>query len=106
MYQQSLEAVHLRPPSRKVRIAILDTGVDMGHRMIFSLRPQIRDGASWVEGTWKIDADGHGTHTTSIIGELAPSAHIYMGKIAVAKPGMPDEIARVFEARGFLVIVR
>lgn len=77
----------------------------MGHRMIFSLRPRIKDGESWVEGTWKIDADGHGTHTTSIIGELAPSADIYMGKIAVAKPGMPDEIAQVFEGHAFFVAV-
>ena len=95
--------------SRRVKIAILDTGVDWGHSGIKTAvdnermkknkqsnrrRPSIKQKddnwcKNWV-GPDKddvYDSDGHGTHVADLIHRTAPGAEIY--------------VARVFKERSF-----
>ena len=84
---------------RRVKIAILDTGIDRSHGKI---------GAQWdrrVKGTksWIINEDadvdrcGHGTHGAALLMRIAPEAHIYVARIAKDRtsPLDPDSVAQV-----------
>jgi hypothetical protein len=83
----------------KIRIAVLDSGVDKSDPMI---GPAIRNGKiaklkSWVEISSQDTADeqedqadwhdtyGHGTHITKLLMDAAPAAEVYVAKICHKK---------------------
>ena len=81
-----------RPPparnTRRVRIAILDTGLDCSNPSISKVANIVdsycpvtpsSDGNSTLSATE--DVDGHGTHLTMLLRRLAPNADIYVGRI-------------------------
>ena len=93
---------HIPEPGAKpkVRIAVLDTGVDLNHPDMNSER--IQSVRSWVNGKNGEEEDrgggdesGHGTHTAGILLDLAPDADIYLAQIATKKPSSPGQIAKV-----------
>jgi hypothetical protein len=88
----------------RIRIAILDTGLDMNHPYIKAREDRIKDIRSWVNDLdgkqeWKTgDASGHGTHVASLLLDVAPDCDIYIARIAEIDPVRPDQIARVSDA--------
>lgn len=83
----------------RVRIAVLDTGVDPNHPDMDTER--IRSVRSWVNGKNGGEEDrqagdefGHGTHTAGILLDLAPDADIYVAQIATKEPVSPSQIAK------------
>jgi hypothetical protein len=55
----------LPPPfNPRVRVAVIDSGIDANHP---DLQPRIETGKSFVGGSWKKDAHGHGTFVAGII---------------------------------------
>ena len=84
---------------QRVRIAVLDTGVDRNHPDMDSER--IQSVRSWVNGKNGEEEDppasdesGHGTHITGILLDLAPDADIYVAQIATKGPSDPSQIAK------------
>lgn len=77
------------PPVRdKIRIAVLDSGVDDTDSMIRaavrSLR--IKKRMSFVgKDNDHQDTYGHGTHVTRLLLQIAPAAEIYIAKICTGK---------------------
>jgi hypothetical protein len=75
----------------KVRIVVLDSGVDDSQPMIRSAirsgRIQGRKSKSFVgrSETWMQDSHGHGTHVTQLLLKMAPAAEIHVGKICTDK---------------------
>ena len=75
---------------RKIRIAILDTGVDASHPLIHkSIQSgRIKKLQSFINSDQanakpydpKVDKSGHGTHATSLLLNLAHNAAIYVAK--------------------------
>lgn len=80
--------------SRKIRIAVLDTGYDPTN--MFFRHPSQRDR---LAGRWNdfvavsgppVDDSGHGSKVLSIIMQLAPDADVYVGRITSSLDSMPD----------------
>jgi hypothetical protein len=76
-------------PSKRVRIAILDTGLNKHHPKVDELlkkpkrelRIKTTKCKSWVDGLWDEDSDGHGTACAMIAHQVAPNADIYIARI-------------------------
>jgi subtilisin family serine protease len=81
-----------RKEQKRVRIAILDTGVDTAHPTIQAARDEKRivayfpstdqtpDSNSNPSDSFQ-DCHGHGTHGTSVLLRTAPNAAIYIAKV-------------------------
>ncbi|KAH6706260.1 peptidase S8/S53 domain-containing protein [Leptodontidium sp. MPI-SDFR-AT-0119] len=67
----------------RVKIAILDTGLDLSHLDIIKAKDEGRlKYWDFVDDTEAIkDDDGHGTHCTSIALQYAPNAEIFVGRV-------------------------
>lgn len=81
-----------------VRIAVLDTGVDLNHPDIEARLEQIKGKYNWVDEGSKgqvHDRNGHGTCTTGLLLDFAPNAEIYVAKVAEMKLVGPETIAKV-----------
>ena len=79
------------PTYEKIRIVVLDSGVDDTDSII---RPAIRFGRINTQRSksfighpdeWQQDTHGHGTHVTQLLLKTAPAAEIYVGKICTGK---------------------
>lgn len=103
----------------RVRIAILDTGVDHKHSKIsgaeFGDTPVIVQCRSFVGGfeghndhSRTQDNDGHGTHIVGLVLQLAPHAEIYVAKISetrqVPVDSRIDEVSIHSTRQGFLIV--
>ena len=73
-----------RPTHGKiVKIAILDSGVDMSHPdMKKTYKSRIKGRKSWIEGGQdNEDECGHGTHIAAVVLRVAPSAHVFIARV-------------------------
>ena len=92
-------------PAERVRIAILDSGLDPENPFLVEeqqlANPRIKEARSFVQGTEPYDIRdeiGHGTHALGLLLKAAPCAEIYVAKIArreTLDPSTYDDIAKV-----------
>ncbi|OCL14569.1 subtilisin-like protein [Glonium stellatum] len=87
-YTERLVASYRKSPYDKVRIAILDTGIEKSSRAttpdeIRSHGNRIKAGKSFVanEPAWNQDSNGHGTHAAGLLLRVARGADIYIARI-------------------------
>ncbi|KAK4221905.1 peptidase S8/S53 domain-containing protein, partial [Podospora fimiseda] len=79
-----------------VKIAILDTGLDLTHPDMKARMERIKGQYNWLSDkhpTAVHDRNGHGTFATGLLMDYAPHAEIFIGKIAENKPSCPRTIA-------------
>ena len=84
----------------RIKVAVLDTGLDMTHPTIQANQDRIKEVRSWLpSGGTKGGGDlsGHGTHVTALLLDIAPDCDVYIAQIADLQPISPDEIAKVIE---------
>jgi hypothetical protein len=81
---QSLGAkidVNRRATSKRSKIAILDTGMDIHHIGISkALNKNVQEWKGFPDDPWK-DPDGHGTFLACVVMRAAPQALLYIGRI-------------------------
>lgn len=86
----------------RIKIAILDTGLDLGHPDLWARKGRIKDIRIWSNGCngernrKAGDSSGHGTHVTTLLLDIAPDCDVYIAKIAETSPQSPRDIAKVF----------
>lgn len=84
-----------------VKIAILDTGVDIQHPYIDARSANIPDRYNWIndDETANVrlvsDLSGHGTFAASLVLDYAPDAQLFVAKIAEKEPLKANVIAKV-----------
>ncbi len=81
----------------RVRIAILDTGVDMSHETLQRAKDQVKQTKSWVGDIGDEDSWGIGTHAAALVLRIAPESELYVGRIArdLSSSVDPGNIAQV-----------
>ena len=80
-----------------VKIAILDTGLDMDHDCIEAHAERIH-GKNWLSKPRSKslhDSHGHGTHITGIILDLIPHSELFVAKVTDGEATDPGALARV-----------
>ncbi|KAH8880242.1 subtilisin-like protein [Thozetella sp. PMI_491] len=102
MKKPGVAALRASPPAHdKIRIAVLDSGIDKNDTRIKgalkSLR--IKKQMSFVgeADDWQ-DIYGHGTHVTRLLLQAAPAAEIFVGKICHAKSINQEFMAGIAKA--------
>lgn len=68
------------PTSSRLKVAILDTGIDIKHPDFFGDK-RVRDRKSWTGTSADEDASGHGTHIASTILSLTKNVDIFIAKV-------------------------
>lgn len=95
---QSEKQIHSR-----IRVAILDTGIDMNH-------PEIDDDErivghkSWTGTLAEQDTSGHGTHIASTILKLTSNVDLFIAKIT--DNNVLEDTDRISEVGGANVLTR
>ncbi|KAI0183575.1 pfs domain-containing protein [Xylaria flabelliformis] len=87
-----LESYHSVP----VKVALLDTGLDLRHPHVEARIENIKGKYNWLQEKFRQsihDLNGHGTFTANLILDYAPDAELYIAKIAENKPSCPKTIA-------------
>jgi hypothetical protein len=85
----------------RIKVAILDTGIDLQHEDIVPCADRIKDVRSWINGNdgvedWTTgDEHGHGTHVAAILIDTATEADVYIAKIT--RDGNSIDTERVAE---------
>jgi subtilisin family serine protease len=101
---QKLLQPYRREVGKKVRIGILDTGIDIKNTAFTKaeVRARIKKWVDFLEpGGKAIDRCGHGTHCAALINKIAPAADIYIGRVALDFDSGLDEdiVAKVRKHR-------
>lgn len=79
---------------RRVKIAVLDSGVRMSNRKIQAFKERIKKREDFVDTEGDAsDAHGHGTYCVDLIHRVAPEADIYVGKIVNDSKGINADVA-------------
>lgn len=79
-------------PSVKIKIAVLDTGVDLPLALRSSVRVDVTEARSWLgkrvpingvplSDSMSHDPVGHGTHAAGLILSLAPMVEVYSAQV-------------------------
>ncbi|KAM7197503.1 hypothetical protein V8F20_006648 [Naviculisporaceae sp. PSN 640] len=82
-----------RTAGKRVKIAVLDTGIDMNHAIFKNkeIRKRIKKRVDFVDAEGDAaDVCGHGTHCVSVLNRVAPWADIYVARVAVGFEKGPD----------------
>lgn len=83
---------------RRVKIAVLDTGLEVTNQTSKDFKHRIRKQENFLDPEGDAsDAHGHGTYCAGLIHRVAPEADIYAGKIVdVHQHGIKEHnVARV-----------
>ena len=92
---------------RRVKIAILDTGIDLTHPEFDEVdsyypghgvpRRERVEWRSFVNSEGNSDDDGHGTHSAALLLRLAPKAKIFVAQVVEGRDGRvdPEIVAKV-----------
>jgi hypothetical protein len=90
----------------RIRVAILDSGIDTRHEDFAKLRQ--RGGIACGEGFPKSlkpfeDKNGHGTHCASVLIRTAPQAELYVARIVDDEGHLPsdNEYEAIVKVRSF-----
>ena len=73
--------------NNRIKVAILDSGIDMENTDIDAQSNRVMSIRSWVDGkagaeaTHDGDISGHGTHISGIILDLAPNVDVYIARV-------------------------
>lgn len=67
--------------SVRLKVAILDTGIDLGHPLLLAHQGRVKDCKSWVDTQADQDTAGHGTHIASVILDLTTNVDLYIAKV-------------------------
>jgi hypothetical protein len=83
-------------PMRKVKIAILDSGIDLPIEVRYAYEDRLTY-RSWLEGddTKETDTCGHGTHAAGLLLKVSPHAKIFVARITQNGELNPNIIAEV-----------
>jgi subtilisin family serine protease len=90
LLKRSVHKFISKPPdylreTRPVKIAVLDTGLDLGHPFIQGAK-RIKEARNFVDHHSSMaDTHGHGTHVAALLLKVAPYAQIYVAKVATAE---------------------
>lgn len=81
------------PQLKEVKVAVIDSGIDYGHP---EFAGQIAAGKSFVDASWKVDTDGHGTFVAGLIAAKPANGQGIAGlafnaKLLIAKVVPPDD---------------
>ncbi|KAI1111129.1 hypothetical protein F5Y14DRAFT_328140 [Nemania sp. NC0429] len=97
---QTLLEARRRQGDPRVRIAVLDTGIDLEHPKLSRSKARIMDCRSWVADDPSIgDVCGHGTHIASVLLKMAPWAHLYVARVFKDGDDVSDSgVAAIVEA--------
>lgn len=85
----------------RVKIAILDSGVNMRNPFIRAIkrRVQLQRRSFVIRGGQRASEDddpiGHGTHNVLLVDKMLPHARIYVAKVFDNQEIKPDELAEV-----------
>ena len=67
----------------RIKVAVLDTWVDMGHP---SIKGQIKEYRSFVKDEIDpVDKAGHGTHIAGVLLDLTTNVDLYVGEVSTTK---------------------
>ncbi|KAH7417511.1 peptidase S8/S53 domain-containing protein, partial [Cadophora sp. MPI-SDFR-AT-0126] len=100
VYEKFVERPFQHRPQTPIKIAILDTGVDLNHPDMDARDHQIKGKYNWTSERFRKmvhDNNGHGTHTAGLLLDYAPDAELYIAKIAETKPSSPEIIAKAID---------
>lgn len=90
-----------RKNRRRVRIAILDTGIDMNHPEIKARKKRVKGFHCEIKGLEtkaNEDTSGHGTSTALLLMQVAPEADIYVARVfRETQDVVPDQVAPAIE---------
>jgi hypothetical protein len=70
----------LVPSERRLRVAILDSGIDLKHKDFLNEK-KIKDKKSFIKNCDVQDTDGHGTHLAGLLLSLTQNVDLYIAKI-------------------------
>ncbi|KAL6364393.1 hypothetical protein LRP88_01793 [Fusarium phalaenopsidis] len=72
---------------RPIKLAIIDSGIDLDNPRIRARKRQIGDTRNWTSDQPDEcdDGCGHGTHVTRLILEVAPAVEVYVAKVSQRK---------------------
>lgn len=84
----------------RVKVAVLDTGLDVSHPSIQANIERIRDVKTWLPANRETsggDVCGHGTHVAGLLLDMAPDCDVYVAQIADNNPLSPHQIAKAID---------
>jgi subtilisin family serine protease len=93
-----------RVEASRVKIAVLDTGLDWNDSYIRGAKHRIVDWKNWADDRQDKDSQrqvhdgaGHGTHVAALLLKIAPEAKLYVSRVADQDGAMisPELIAKV-----------
>lgn len=86
---------------RPVRVAVLDSGVDMADPYLRGAARRIKKIKNWTDSdpdNWT-DTYGHGTHVARLLIRVAPAADIYIARVSTGKHIAPEKTGLIAEVR-------
>jgi hypothetical protein len=89
---------------RPIRVAIIDSGLDMTDPIIRARTKQIKGKRNWTTQNPDDcdDAHGHGTHVARLLATVAPTSDIYIAKISTGKQIDANNTDRIAQVGSFL----